>query len=490
MSDKTRKPPAPGTGAMPRPPSRPITQSLSPSGAGKPLTRGVTSAAPAAPPPTTKAHTAVSRALEKTTARSTVHKPASAEALEQDQARTKAWTLLADLSGLMKAAQLHDVQHPVTRQAAVALCESVAAMPPPFVLQFVAGGLFVDRTLVPLDFVHYEKCQAITFALRKLAAHELSFEMTLGVEPALQLAQAMAGALRGQLNGLKNVEIQGVTWRDIPFAQSGIDAEGVDPDVAAIAHTLLGLQVAEQIAAMPAGAPWPWSMGLAVVRRLEKGLAANAGAAMRVVEFAPEGWPISRRALSCCQLVLQVLTRVDMDATNRRAAAHAALALALCGLRPRDGLDPWSAADALVRRMLSAPIQAESGVAPQCLLVAALVHQLGSAMRGRRGPASLIVTDLIDMAYELERARCPARVPFDLGRADLLAFLVQNEGTRFSPDWVRVVIKVCGAVPVGACVQLRDGRVGVVIEAGPSHAPWCPVVFTEGETQADQVGQR
>ncbi|MFI5307464.1 MAG: hypothetical protein ACHQ53_08940 [Polyangiales bacterium] len=430
-------------------------------------------------PPATKAQTAVIKAVSSAQERVATRASLSLEAIEQEATRGRSWRLLTELHGLFKAAQLHDVQHPVAKQAAAALCEAVAGMPPPFVVQFVAGGMFVDRALVPLDFPHFERCQVVTHALDKLAAHELSFETPLGPAGALQLAQAMVNGLRGQTKALNGVEIAGLAWREIPFAQSGIDAEGVDPDVAVIAHTLLGLSVAEQIAERP-DQPWPWSMGLAVVRRLEKGLATNAGSSMRVVEFAPEGWPIARRALSACQLVLQVLTRVGMDATNRRAAAHAALALALSVLKPPYGLEAAAAADALAKRMLRATIQAESGVAPQCLLVATLVHQLGAAMRARRGPGSLIVTDLIDLAYEMERARCPARVPFDLGRADLLAFVVQNEGVRFSPDWVRVVIKVCGAVPVGACVQLKDGRIGVVIEPGPPHAPFCPVVFAEG----------
>jgi len=451
--------------------SVPLQPSLSPRTSKAPTT----SKAPAS-----KAQTAVTKALatSKKEPDKGRHGP-SLEAQEQDAARGRSWRLLTELHALFKATQLHDVQHPVAQQSAASFCQAVAGMPPPFVVQFVAGGMFVDRGLVPLDFLHYERCQTVTAPLARLGAHELSFEGEITPAAALRLSHAMVGALRGQPNGLQGTEIPSLVWREIPFAQSGIDAEGVDPDVAVIAHTLLGLSVAEQIAERPDD-PWPWSMGLAVVRRLEKGLATNAGSSMRVVEFAPEGWPIARRALSACQLVLQVLTRVGMDAGNRRAAAHAALALGLTGLRPRHGLEPADAADQLARRMLRAAIQAESGVAPQCLLVATLVHELGTAARTRRGARSLVVTELIELAYEMERARCPARVPFDLGRADLLAYLVQNEGARYSADWVRVVIKICGAVPVGACVQLKDGRVGVVIEPGPPHAPFCPVVFTGG----------
>jgi hypothetical protein len=198
---------------------------------------------------------------------------------------------------------------------------------------------------------------------------------------------------------------------------------------------------------------------------------------MRVIELAPDGWPRARRALAASQLVLQVLTRVGASPSNRRAAAHAALALTLQGLGERGGQDPTTAADALASRMTSEPVQARSGIAPQCLLVATLVHLLGSHMKGQKSFVSLPVTDLIELAYEMERARCPDGVRFDLTRGDLLAHAVALEGTRFDAEWVRTVIKICGAVPVGACVRLRDGRVGAVIEPGPPYDPWCPVVL-------------
>jgi hypothetical protein len=387
-----------------------------------------------------------------------------------------AWHLLHQLHTLMKAVMLHDPRHAVAVQAAEILCQAVEAMQPPFMVQFVAGGLFQDRQLVPLDFPHFEKCQVLTHSLGTLGAHELSFDASLGVEGAQRLGEALAAGMRGGHDNLKGVEIDGLSWREIPFAQSGIDAEGVDPEVAAIAHAVLGLQNAEQIAEQP-DAPWPWAIGLSAVRRLEKGLQANTGAAMRGIEFAPEGWPVPRRAISAAMLVLQVLTRCNASAANRRAAAHATLALALEGLGPRGGVDLVHAADRLIGRMTRAPIAAASGVAPQCLLVASLVHLLGSRMR-QRSVTSLMVCELIELAYEMERARCPDGVPFDLGRADLLAHAIQHNRAS---EWIGAIIKICGAVPVGACVQLADGRVGIVIEPGPPHAPWCPVVFIEGQ---------
>jgi hypothetical protein len=397
-------------------------------------------------------------------------------AADESAALLPAWTFVNHLHMLMKAALLHDAQHSVAQNAALGLCKAVAAMSPPFTVQFVAGGVFLDRQLVPLDFNHFERGLQLTIALNRLNAHELSFDTPLDVGVAQRLAQALAAGSRGPTEDLKGVELAGLTWREIPHAQSGIDAEGVDPEVAAIAHTVLGLSVVEQIAEEKEG-PWPWTKGLAVVRRLEKGLAAKDGAAMRVVELAPDGWPLPRRALAACQLVLQVLTRVGASPSNRRAAAHAALALALQGLGERDGIDPAHAADALVARMTRETVQARSGIAPQCLLVTTLVHMMGTSMRGQESIASLTVTELIGLAYEMERARCPSGVAFDLTRADLLAHAVQLEGTRFSPEWVRAVIKICGAVPVGATVRLQDGRFGVVIEPGPAWNPWCPVVL-------------
>lgn len=403
-----------------------------------------------------------------------------AETNEPEAGSRPVWELIYQLHALMKSLMLHDAGHVMAERAASGACRAIAANSPPYVLQFVAGGVFMDRVLVPLDFEHFQYSQTIARALARLSAHELSFDSALEPAAAVQLGAALAAGNRGQGDFLTGKEIDGLAWRDIPFAQSGIDAEGVDPEVAAITHVVIGLSVAEQIAS-EADPAWPWNMGLSAVRRFEKGLSAKEGVAMRVVEFAPDGWNRPRRAVSAALLVLELLTKVKADPAHRRAAAHATLALCLEGLGERGGLPVGQAATALAERITGAPVQARSGVAPQCLLVATLVHLMSPEMKQKRDIVALGVTDLIELAYTMECERCPPNVPFDLSRADLLASAVGAAGASGAGYWVRAVIKVCGAVPVGACVQLADGRIGTVIEPGPAHNPWCPVVFIDGQ---------
>src|SRR5690606_11180301 len=81
------------------------------------------------------------------------------ENFDEPSDKNPAPQLVVLLHGLMKAVLLHDEKHSVARRAAEALCQAVSSVPPPFVLQFVAGGVFLDRTLVPLDFSHFERCQ-------------------------------------------------------------------------------------------------------------------------------------------------------------------------------------------------------------------------------------------------------------------------------------------------------------------------------------------
>lgn len=405
---------------------------------------------------------------------------ARAEMNEPAEDARPVWELIFQLHALMKSLMLHDASHVMAERAATGACRAIASNSPPFVLQFVAGGVFMDRTLVPLDFEHFQYCQALALSLGRLSAHELSFDSALEPSAAVQLGAALAAGTRGQVDFLKEKQIPGLIWRDIPYAKSGIDAEGVDPEVAAVAHVVIGLSVVEQIT-NEAESAWPWNMGLSAVRRFEKGLSAKEGVAMRVVEFAPDGWNRSRRAVSAALLVLDVLTKVNADPAHRRAAAHATLALCLEGLGERGGMPVGEAAMALGHRITSAPVQARSGVAPQCLLVATLVHLMHPQVRQRRDLVALGVTDLIELAYTMEAERCPQGVPFDLSRADLLATAIGAAGAEGVGYWVRAMIKVCGTVPVGACVQLADGRIGTVIEPGPAHNPWCPVVFIDGQ---------
>ncbi len=110
------------------------------------------------------------------------------------------------------------------------------------------------------------------------------------------------------------------------------------------------------------------------------------------------------------------------------------------------------------------PIYSRSGITPHRVRVCSMLHRLQSARSvSELGPK---ITGLIHLTYEMERGRCPGDVEFDLTFADLLAQAVENQGDIYNEDWVRVLAKVSGEVPVGAKVRLEDGSVGIVL--GPS----------------------
>jgi hypothetical protein len=107
----------------------------------------------------------------------------------------------------------------------------------------------------------------------------------------------------------------------------------------------------------------------------------------------------------------------------------------------------------------------------------ALVHLLSTA--GRTRGLRLRVARLVELAYALERMRRPEDAAFDLGRSDMLARAARRMGADLDEAWTCLVITSLGVVPPGACVQVPDGRFGVVLGPSPGN-PSCVHVLVGG----------
>ncbi len=356
----------------------------------------------------------------------------------------------------------HGGDHPLALQAAGAVADAVAAAGPPFALQFVAGGVFRDRVLVALEPEPYERAMQVGAALEALSAQELAIERPLSRDDALQLARVLASSALRRAVAIDDVPPH-VRLRDIPNARHGLESEAIPPDVAAVAQVALATASAETLAAHLEG-PWPWDTGLSTVRRLDAALARDPVAATRAIELAAGAWSPARQGAAAALLTLDTLACLGVSRPARRAAAHAALGLAVQGLRARGGLATEAAADALVPRMAQGGRETASGPAPHRLQTVAIVHLLSTV--GRARGLRLRVARLVELAYALERMRRPEDLAFDLSRSDLFARAARRMGADLDEAWTCVVTTSLGVLPPGACVQVPDGRLGVVI--GPS----------------------
>jgi hypothetical protein len=140
---------------------------------------------------------------------------------------------------------------------------------------------------------------------------------------------------------------------------------------------------------------------------------------------------------------MSLLTTLDLTRFTRRAAAHAALALASIGYRDREGAPLAEAAPATLASMLAAPITAQSGVDPHRLRVCTVLHALcaNAAAAAAGAPETHVsLAGLLAVSYELERRRCPEGVSFDLTRLDLMADAVRAMGTDLDATWVRALV--------------------------------------------------
>jgi hypothetical protein len=373
-----------------------------------------------------------------------------------------------------KTLALHGASHPSTLQGFAEVAGSLAEAGPPFALQFIQQAVFRDNRLLAMDLESFVRARDTAKALANLGVNELSVDRPPSAQAALALGEAIARGFQGPGDVLEDRSIQGFRWRRI--AAAGNDAESVDSDIFVLAQITLALADAEACAAGTGGA-WPWVRGVAVVRRVERAVAMDPAAAVRVMEAAPGEWTVARRAVAATLHVVLVMQRIRATTATRRAAAHAVLALACHGLRPAGASPLAQAAAAALPTMIHATTRSRASVEPHRLRTSAVVH----AFARSAGPGDGIgAAPLVALAYQLEGLRCPSVMSFDLTLVDLLAMASRESGRLFHPTWVCALTMCCGVCPPGSLVRLADGRHGMVVAAGPPTDPWRPSVLVDG----------
>jgi hypothetical protein len=406
--------------------------------------------------------------------------PVPAAAVVDDAAgATLSRTIVERLFVLSRVVMMHGARHPLVDQTVTALAHCMAAAGPPYGLQFVGEGVFRDRVLVPMDAENFTRARQVALTLSNLGVHELAVDSAPSTETLMHLGAVLARGAQGPSDDLERTQLPGLRFREIPAARWGTDATQVDPEMFTIAQVALAIQDAETVFAKRDG-PWPWSAGIGLLRRVERAMDASIPSTMRALDTAPGTWSIARRALAACHHVFTALSDLKVAPSTRRAVAHAALAIAMHGLQDRGGSVFHVAARQALRKMLDAPLTSRTGVESHRLRTLALVH--GVSTHAEEPGNWINPMALMELAYSLERHRCPRDVTFVLTRVDLLAHAAAGMEKDFDARWVRSLVTQCGQIPPGATVRLPDGRLGMALEAGPSGDPMRPYVLVNGET--------
>jgi hypothetical protein len=376
--------------------------------------------------------------------------------------------VLARLFGLLRSAGTHGIAHAQTLRHAEALTDAVARAGPPFTLQFVREAVFRDGVLLLLGPKNFARGRWMAGVLASAAADTL----TLVRAPTPTSLLSFAAALRGS----GPVPTAGVTDPSALRlgrleAQLGVPAGVVDPALFASVELRRGIAQAAELGRQ---GPWPWTLGMAVVRRAESAATASVAAAMRALEAAPGPRTVPRRALTAAFYAVLCTRTLGASATVQRTVAHGTLAVCIQALEDRAGAPLREASVALFPRLLATldPLRVDTHARRVCALVQDLSEDPSVPSPLRR------VGGLVQLLYELERLRCPPGTEFDLAQVDLLSEAVRLCPSRLDPSWVRVLLQTLGALPPGARVRCPDGRDGVVLAPGRGGAR--PRVYVDG----------
>jgi hypothetical protein len=360
--------------------------------------------------------------------------------------------------------------------------EMIAAAQPPFSLRFLSDAVLRDREALCLTLGGFRRAQIIARMLHQLGTPELLVNEVPSREALARFVKLLVDATQGTHRSfapkLDGLQLKALAQVDPTAAQQ--DESDVDRMLRA---QLLALTQEIELIAMELARTraWPWARGQRVIAALERCLAFGVTATARAQELGAGEWTTPRRALAATTQTLLVLSRLRVADLGRRAAGHAALALACAGLPNR--CDFAQAAqrtlDALCAPLALDPRDedpARGAPNPHRLRTTALIAACVSNPR-------LPEARLLHAAYLLEQKRIDER-GLRLSRLDLQAWLVEAAGREVDAAIARAMLGALGALPPGSHV-LSEGRLGVVI--GPGKTSLMPLVLLGGEVKAAEA---
>ncbi|MFT7624814.1 MAG: hypothetical protein ACI9WU_004004 [Myxococcota bacterium] len=380
---------------------------------------------------------------------------------------------------VMKTASSHTIGHTLTQEAIETWGERIREAGVPMTLQFVGGGLFRDKELVPLSVPRYRRVQEVAEALDHLGVHELTIDQVPSQEDLSQLAEAISQGSHGNSEVLNDLDLLGIEWRELDATAWGEEGETVDDSVFTATQIALAVADAELIAER-AEPHWNWRKGAAIIRRIERAAMQSVEAAARAVELGEGEWGAPRRGVSAAFTTYQVLQSANVAPKVRRVVAHAALAMGVTGFVAGQDFD--EAAIATTARLLASPDMKASGVPPHRLRVVALLQKtVEPAINPADGTTRPDATvSLMRLAYDLERDRVGVTKGITLTRGDLLTRAIRWGKKRREGFTVRMLLHALGEIPAGALVRLADGRLGHAMGAGEGGDPQRPLVIVGG----------
>ena len=385
-----------------------------------------------------------------------------------DRAGVLARAIITHLYVLTRNLGVHGAAHPLVHQNAEQLAASLDEVGPPYAIQFVSDALFVDRALAVLDPPNFLRARKLAASLRALKVNELRVEYAPSAANLVAVAAALAE--KKPLPG-----VDGMVFREIDGTRAGTEALQVDPELFATAQLLRGVMDVEAI--VPAMAKsWPWSKGIAAVRRVERARETDLDACLRFLDHAPGVRGPARRAVGAAVHGFAMTGAARFPMPLRRVVAHGALALVLYGHGPEGAVNFRDAAGRALPAMVESIGATRAALDPHRMKVCAALQ---SVVDDPTRPHPLAAP--MALAYSLERVRALPGLGFEHANMDLLSWAARIAGARLDARWVQALLSAYGVLAPGARLRTLEGGDGWCLGGAPEDAPRQPLVLLDGD---------
>lgn len=389
---------------------------------------------------------------------------------------------------LVRALKNGGAENQLTKHAIQACNQLVEKIPLPFSLQFSEFSLYLNHAYVPLEESELATLQRVTGLMQLSGMNEILFKSSYSEEGLINLCTALAASQTGQSIGESETDFTGVQIADVPVLEKVSDGENIQPAHFAAATLQSAIEDAEILREAVEASSWSLHHSVSSARWLNRAMDIDPIAVRRILELNQNASKPVQRALSAGALAIEVLQFLGVSEEDCGMASHCCICLGVAGYQMSEGGDLPEVSKEVWNRIVSSlsPDDAPLGTHLRAMLI--LMDTLSDPEKSERSPLPLL--GLIHLLYYLEQYRCPNPGGIVLSLIDLFSFSYQHRDSYFDGQWIDLLIKAVGPIPIGTHVTDKEGNRAVVVGRPEENSPLRYLLsYGENMTQLAEINQ-
>ena len=389
---------------------------------------------------------------------------------------------------LVRALKNGGAENQLTKHAVQACNQLIEKIPLPFSLQFSKFSLYLNHVYVPLEASELATLQRVTDLLELSGMNAILFKSSYSEASLIKLCTALSRSEKGQRIGESESDFPGVQVARVPVLEKVSDGQNIQPAHLAAATLQSAITDAEILRETVEASSWSLHHSVSSARWLKRAMDIDPVAVRRILELNHNVSKPVHRALSAGSLAIEVLRSLGVSEEDCAMASHCSICLGVAGYQASEGGDLPEVSREVWNRIIGSVSADDVPLGTHLRAMLILLDTLSDPEKSERSPLPLL--GLIHLLYYLEQYRCPNPGGIVLGLIDLLSFGHQHRDSYFDGQWIDLLMKVVGPIPIGTHVTDKEGNRAVVMGKPEENSPFrCLLSYGENMTRLGEIDQ-